>query len=263
MELSLKIYDQYGRMIAGQNGQEEISLMCFREYQEGDFFSLEISEPNAFVWLQWDDALGKSLVYLTGNIIYKIPFGEKRINLSPKVFSGSKHLLYARKAKDYEIGAYRNLALNVNDQHGDVKCFPHASANVETRGESVFAAKNAIDGVVISNSHGQWPYQSWGINRQDDARMRIDFGRMVETDRIVLYTRSDFPHDNWWTEATFTFSDGSTITFPMEKSERPHELTFEKKKITWVEIGDLKKSPDPSPFPALTQMEVYGTDIVE
>ncbi|MDO5425489.1 MAG: carbohydrate-binding protein [Eubacteriales bacterium] len=261
MELCLRVYDKNGNTIAIRHGFDEISLMCPREYQEGDHLVLEISEPNAFVWLQLDDALGKSLVYLTGNVEYLVPFGEKRVNLSPKAFSGKIHLLYARAARDYEIHAYRNLAVNVNDQHGDVSCFPHASANVETRGEAVFAAKNAIDGVVISDSHGNWPYASWGINRRDDAKMRLDFGRMVEIDRIHLYTRSDFPHDNWWTEATFTFSDGSTLVFPMEKSDRPHELTFEKKQVEWLEIGELKKAPGPSPFPALTQIEVYGTDL--
>lgn len=261
MELCLKVYDKEGKMVAVCHGQDEVSLMCSREYQEGDCFGLEVSEKNSYVWLQLDDALGKSLVYVTGNVYYRIPFGEKRVNMSPKVFSGHKHLLYARAARDYEIHAYRNLALNVCDQHGDVNCYPHASANVETRGESVFAAKNAIDGVVINDSHGEWPYASWGINQQDDAKMRVDFGRTVETDRIVLYTRSDFPHDNWWTEGTFTFSDGSTLVFPMEKSYGPHEVTFEKKQISWVEIGELKKAPGPSPFPALTQIEVYGTDL--
>lgn len=261
MELCLKIYDKDGRLIAVQHGEEEVSLMCAREYQEGDRLGLELSHKNVWIWLQWDDALGKSLVYVTGNADYFIPFGERRMNLSPKAFAGKKHLLYARAAKEYEIKAYRNLALNVNDQHENVHCYPHASANVETRGESVFAAQNAIDGVVINDSHGEWPYQSWGINCREDAALKIEFGRTVETDRMILYTRADFPHDNWWTEVTVSFSDGSKILFPMEKSALPHELTFEKKQIEWVELSELKKSPEQSPFPALTQLEVYGTDL--
>lgn len=259
--LSLKIADADRKTVAVGKGENEVYLVASREYQKGDFITLEISEKDAYVWLQLDDALGKSLVYLTGNMEYTIPFGEKRINMSPKVFSGNKHLLTAKMAKDCEIKAYRNLALNVNDQHNDANCFPHASANVETRGEAVFAAKNAIDGVVANDCHGEWPYQSWGINRQDDAVMRIDFGRTVETDKIVLYTRADFPHDNWWKKAAFTFSDGSSMDVEMKKSALPHEFGFEKKQISWVEIGNLIKSKDPSPFPALTQMEVYGTDI--
>ena len=98
-----------------------------------------------------DDVLGKSLVYLTGDQTYEIPFEEKKFNLSPKAFTGEKQLLCLRKARPYEINIYRNLAENVNDQHGDVNCYPHASANVETRGEAVFAAKNAIDGVTVQS----------------------------------------------------------------------------------------------------------------
>ncbi len=44
----------------------------------------------------------------------------------------------------------------------------------------------------------------------------------------------------------------------MEKSAKPHEVTFEEKQITWLEMHDMKKSDDPSPFPALSQIEVYG-----
>ena len=72
-------------------------------------------------------------------------------------------------------------------RHPGVLYFPHAVANVETRGESVFAAQNAIDGNTSSNSHGDWPYESWGINRQDDATLRILFGRKVKIDRVILY----------------------------------------------------------------------------
>ena len=116
------------------------------------------------------------------------------------------------------------------------------------------------DGVTMNASHGEWPYESWGINRQDDARMRIDFGREVAADRLILYTRADFPHDNWWEQVSFTFSDGSSLDMKMEKSYKPHEITFEAKKITWLEMHDMKKADDPSPFPALTQIEVYGTE---
>lgn len=259
--LCLKVLDGNWKTVATNHGEDQVNLVCSREYQEGDRIILETSETNIHLWVQLDDALGRSLVYISDNVIYEIPFGEKRINLSPKVFYGSKHLISAKVAKDYEIKAYRNLAINVNDQHGETNCFPHASANVETRGESVFAAKNAIDGVTVNDSHGEWPYQSWGINKRDDASMKIDFGRKVSVDRIVIYTRADFPHDNWWEKATLSFSDGSTIEAEMKKSALPHEFSFEKKDISWVEISQLIKSKEKSPFPALTQIEVYGADL--
>lgn len=257
--LSLKVVDNKGNTICVSSGEDFVDLVCMREYQEGDRIELATSEKNLYINWQVDDALGSAFVYLTeNNVGYDIPFGEKRISYSPKVFSGDRHYIYAEIARQDEIESYRNLALNPADQHRDVPCYPHATANVETRGESVFAAKNAIDGVRANLSHGQWPYESWGINRQDDAAMKVDFGRKVKTDKVVLYTRSDFPHDNWWVQVTLRFSDGSSLDFPLEKSVKGHVLTFPEKEITWIELCNLIKADDPSPFPALSQIEVYG-----
>ena len=61
-------------------------------------------------------------------------------------------------------------------------------------------------------------------------------------------------------DGRITFSDGSQMQLPMEKSVLPHTFTFDKKTITWLEMGDLIKADDPSPFPALTQIEVYGKE---
>lgn len=256
--LALKVLDKDSNTICVSSGENFVDLVCTHTYEEGDRIVLETSEKNIHVNLQVDDALGSAFVYITDNVSYQIPFGEKRINMSPKVFSGNKHYLYAEVAREDEVTAYRNLALNPADQHCDVPCYPHATANVETRGESVFAAKNAIDGVRANLSHGEWPYESWGINRQDDAEMTVDFGRRVRTGRIVLYTRSDFPHDNWWQQVTLKFSDNSEEVFDLEKSSRAHVLDFPEKEITWVTLCNLIKADDPSLFPALTQIEVYG-----
>lgn len=256
--LSLKVLNREGRTICVSRGEDYVSLVCTAEYQEGDMIILESSVKNIHVQWQADDAMGPAFCFITDNVLFKIPFGEKRISYSPKAFSGNRHYLYARVAREDEVSAYRNLALNVNDQHGDTRCYPHAFANVETRGEAVFAARNAIDGVGANESHGAWPYESWGINMQDDAELTLEFGRRVDVDRIRLCTRADFPHDNWWVEAAFTFSDGSVEVVKMEKSTKPHVFELEKKGITWVKLSNLVKADDQSPFPALTQIEVYG-----
>lgn len=41
---------------------------------------------------------------------------------------------------------------------------------------SEIAARNVIDGLCANRFHGIWPYQSWGINRQEDAVLTVDFG---------------------------------------------------------------------------------------
>lgn len=262
--------DQYQITVFNRNqekkaeaaGAHQAVLAWKGTYEEGDELLFTVPEAERFYVLRADDVLDEALVYLTETTLrYAIPFAEKKDSMNPKAFTGERHYLTVRAAADYEVGAYRNLAKNAADQHEDRGCYPHASANVETRGESVFAARNAIDGVTANLSHGRWPYESWGINMQDDAEMTLDFGRPVDFDRIVLYTRADFPHDNWWKQVTFTFSDGSAETVALEKSVEPHEIPMKKTGITWLKFGSLIKDPeDPSPFPALTQIEVYGRE---
>lgn len=259
--VSITIKALNGQVKASAAEEGQAVLVYEGEYEEGDTITFGAGRPGAHYVIRVDDGMDEALVYVTKpEVVYTIPFGEKKVSYNPKAFTGERHYLTIREAAGYETAAYRNLAKNVMDQHGDQGCFPHAFANVETRGEAVFAARNAIDGVVSNESHGEWPYESWGINRQDDAEITLDFGHPVDFDRIVLYTRADFPHDNWWVRATFTFSDGTKETVNMEKSVKPHEFGIRKKGITWIKLSSLIKADDPSPFPALTQIEVYGKD---
>ena len=258
--IRISILDQDGEVLAEEEGKDLAVLVYETEYREGDRIRIEPDEKNAFYWLQVDNAVGRSMVYLTGTAEYVIPFGEKKWNLSSAAFEGERRVVSVRRCREYEYAGYRCLSHNPNDQHGMSTCFPHASANVETRGESVFAAMNAIDGVTAPKSHGKWPYESWGINRREDAKWRLDFGRPVKTDRIIVFLRADFPHDNWWEKGRVTFSDGSRMTLAFEKGGHPQEFTFPEKTVEWLEFDELKKADDPSPFPALTQFEVYGRE---
>lgn len=263
MMLQLEIQNKNGEVLASSSHESRCILAYKKAYEEGDKLIMRTSEAGSYLMLQLDDALGEAFVYQkTGELVYTVPFGEKHISYSPKSFSGTGHVLSVRPATEAEIAAKKNLACNVYDQHGEPGCFPHAHANVETRGESVFAARNAIDGVCCNEGHGAWPYESWGINMQDDAEITLEFGRKVLIDSMVLVTRADFPHDNYWQQVTFTFSDGSTLEQDMEKSVDPHYITLpEKKEVEWIKLGSLIKDPaDPSPFPALSQWEVYGSE---
>ncbi len=260
-QYAIRILDQKGQEKAGIAGDDQAILAWKGLYEEGDSITFSVPAAPQHYIIRVDDVLDEAFVYLTDQTMtYIVPFNEKKDNINPKAFTGDCHYLTIRKAREDEISSYKNLAKNTADQHEDKGCYPHAYANVETRGESVFAARNAIDGVVSNLSHGKWPYASWGINMQDDAEMTLDFGRPVDFDKIVLYTRADFPHDNWWVEVTFTFSDGSTETVSLEKSCEPHQIPMKKSGITWLRFGSLIKADDPSPFPALTQIEVYGTE---
>lgn len=259
--MEIRVINGEQETIAKISGDKELNLVFEHVYQDGDKIEIKGCKGK-FVWMLLDEAMGKSLVYVKDEYVYHVPCGEKKCNLSPKAFSGNLHVINVREAYDFEISTYQNLAYNVNDQHENVISFPHVSANVETRGEAVFAARNAIDGMTANHNHGAWPYTSWGINRNPQAVLRLDFGRKVLTDRIVIYLRADFPHDSWWEEISLVFSDGSKMTVPMEKTDLGQEILFDQKEIEWLELCELKKASDESPFPALTQIEVYGYHII-
>ncbi len=260
-DICIEVRDGAGNIKAGEKDTGLAVLVFEGEYETKDTIHMTFPRVGAYYVIRVDDTMEEALVYITQREwVYEIPFGEKKEAYNPRAFAGSRHYVSCRQARDYEIASYRNLAKNVVDQHGEQGCFPHASANVETRGESVFAARNAIDGMVCNRSHGSWPFGSWGINRRQDAEFLLDFGRPVDIDCLVLWTRADFPHDSWWVQAGLIFSDGSEAVIRMEKSRKPHEFSIEKKKITWLKLVNLIQAEDPSPFPALTQIEVYGTE---
>ena len=265
--MQIRVYNEIAAQEkATAQGTDQVILVWEGEYCPGDIIEFTGLLPEHFYRVRVDAAIDEALVLpKTDRMCYRIPFDEKKTSYNPVCFTGKRHYLLIRKAEDFEISGVRNLALNPIDQHENGDVFPHAHANVETRGEAVFAARNAIDGVLAAGSHGEWPYESWGINRQADAELTLEFGRPVDICEIRLYTRADFPHDSWWTRATIRFSDGTQMELPMEKKAgEPHCFVLKsiKKEITWLKLGELIKADDPSPFPALTQIEVYGRESV-
>ena len=241
--LKLKVISAQGRTMLTGADAKSVSLVYTGAYQEGDSIVLDCDHP-CYCVVQFEDSLPPALIYAAEREIwYHIPFGPDRIVFSPKCFTGSRHLIRARLAEPHEIAARRNLAFNPYDQHGDNGFFPHSKANVETRGEAVFASYNAIDGVCENASHGEWPYQSWGINRDPKAEPRLDF-----------------PHDNYWTSAKVTFSDGGAERLSLVKTPKPQVFPIQPRTVEWLKLGELIQAEGPSPFPALSQFEAWGTE---
>lgn len=254
-KITLKIQNKDHEVLSQCEGENEVNLLYSAEYQNGDRILLEPEEVNTYYYIRFDETKGEALVYLTGDVEYKIPVDEYR--LSSLEFAGDRHILTVRKAFEEESMNYRNLAVNVWDQDGSTNCYPHASANVTLPGRPLFAAQSAIDGLTFTKKHGSWPYSSWSICKRADAEWKVDFGRPVEMDRLVLYMRADYPHDSWWTEMTVVFSDGSKEIVKLEKGGHAQMFPMHKK-VQWIKICELIKADDPSPFPALTQVQVYG-----
>ncbi len=262
--MKISVYNDWDHIPkAEKQGQDQVVLTWDGEYRKGDIIEFSDLVPGTFYMVRADAALEEAFVLIKKDqVLFPVPFYERKTSYNPLCFFGNRHIVSIRKAETFEINAFKNLALNPFDQHDVDYVFPHASANVETRNEAVFEARNAIDGCLACTSHGEWPYESWGINRQDDALFRLDFGRKVDIHEIRLYTRADFPHDNWWVSGRIRFSDGSDLPLKMGKLvDTPHVFSgLDKKDITWLTLSDLIKADDPSPFPALTQIQVFGKE---
>ena len=256
-----KLNNQKLALPAQSQGQESCYLAIKdMPYEQGDYIKISTSQDKSYLIVQLDEALTPALLFVEGTEWhYHLPLSDKeRESLGSKPFSGNQHFISVRYARDFEIAQYGNLALNTHDQKEGSGGFPHAYANVETRNDSTFFAKNAIDGMVANNYHGSYPYQSWGINQQKDAALTIDFGREVVVDQIALVLRGDYPHDSYWTQVTVDFSDDSREIFQTHKEMERQYFSFPERRISRLTLKELIKAEDESPFPALTQIEVFG-----
>lgn len=263
---TISIKNSDSSTILTASSDDEAYLVYDKPYQEGDSIQIECldkssqNKKSCFAILQLDQALQPVFVYCKDVFTFVIPFEEKKFCYPPQSFQGDVHYIHIRQAKIDEISVRKNLALNPCDGHSNLSFYPHASANIETRGESVFAARNAIDGCKANTSHGNWPFASWGINKDPLAQLKIDFGRSVLIDELVFYLRADFPHDAWWKSGTVHFSDGSSFTAEFEKTGKAQNFKISERKIEWLTLDNLIKADDPSPFPALTQIEAWGIE---
>ena len=257
--MTITVRNAEGRVIAAASHAEE-ALLCFdHAYEPGD--TVELTSDCRHVWAQMDTALLPGEVYLpSGRMTWRVPTGEHRLAYSPAAFSGERHLITARAMTDAETAARRNVACKPADLRGDTDFYPHCTANVETRGESCFAARNVIDGVRISSYHGEWPYQSWGIGAREDAWCLLQFGRVVEVQEMALTLRADFPHDAYWVSGHVVLSDGTETAFELAKTGDRQLIPLGDHRVSWMRLERMQKSDDPSAFPALIEWEVFGRD---
>lgn len=241
---------------------EEMAVLAIKDYSylAGDKIVVTTDVAPSYLVVSLDETLPPTLIYLTDKSwTYTIPVeaATKKASVETE-FSSKRHHLMVRKAYDFEITSYQNLTCNPHDQKDATSAYPHATANVETRDDVVFFAKNAINGKYANASHGSYPFTSWGINQQADAQLTIEFGRLVEIDCLQLLFRSDYPHDSYWTEVSVVFSDGEEKLFATTNSTRFQKFTFTPKPTTSITLKKLIKAEDASPFPALTQLEAFG-----
>lgn len=261
MAITVSIVNKSGEIKRKHGDNKNVYLGYKEEYEEGDLIQVDITTKDNYLVVNLDSALDESLIYVPGNQWkYQVITETFRTAYPPNLFKGERHYLSVRYATEHEISQNRNIALNPHDQKEFNGAFPHASANVETRNETTFYARNAIDGILANEYHGRFPYQSWGINQDPNAVLRIDFGRMVKINQLGFILRGDYPHDSYWTKGIITFSNGYDKIFNFDKLMEEQSFEIEEQEVEWLELHSLIKAVDESVFPALTQLLVYGED---
>jgi len=256
--VQIQALNSLGQVIA-EAGHADTAMLCTdRVWEDGDRI-LITSEPGSHLMVRMAATLPEGEVYLpSGRMHWLIPMAEHRLAYAPGTFDGPRHIVTARLMTADELSRSRDLARNPADLRGETDFYPHCTANVETRNESVFAARNVIDGLRFNTSHGQWPYESWGIGARTDAWCRIDFGREIIAERMALTLRADFPHDAYWVSGHVADSNGEETEFRLEKTGDRQWIDLGKRRVRWLRLERMVKSDDPSAFPSLRAWEVIG-----
>ncbi|MBQ4227907.1 MAG: carbohydrate-binding protein [Clostridia bacterium] len=259
--MRISIIDKNGLVLAGAEHANEVALCLERAWEDGDAVRIE-APKKAHLWLKLGAAIPEGEVYCPdGEMLWRVPTGEKRLAYAPGAFSMERNIVCARLMTGTEVQALRDIARNPLDLRGDTDFYPHCTANVETRGESVFAARNVIDGFRHNSSHGKWPYESWGIGAREDAWCLLDFGRSVLAEKMALTLRADFPHDAYWVSGHVVDSNGIDTFFTLDKTAERQFVELGGRSVRWLRLERLVKSDDPSAFPSLRAWEVFGRDL--
>ena len=148
-----------GTMIASAQSADDARLCIDRVYEDGD--TVEILADEKHLCVQMDVTLLPGEVYLqNGRMTWRVPAGEHRLAYALGAFEAKRHVITACPMTTEEINGRRDIACNPADLRGETDFFPHITANVETRNEACFCARNAINGLHCNNYHGEWPFGS-------------------------------------------------------------------------------------------------------
>lgn len=227
-------------------------------YREGDVF--KVKSDSEFIAASFDESQVCSIIYLPKKeCSFPVPIGGSEDAYDRASWERGTHRILLREIDEEEACQMRNIALNSIDTPDNDAVFPHAHANFVTRGETVFWARNAIDGVCDNSSHGVYPYHSWAGGAREDLVYTLDFGREVEVHEVIFYLRADFPHDTYWKSLNIIFSDGEKVPASFEMTADGQRAVLEKpKKTTTITLSDFKQASTPLSWAALSQLEVVG-----
>ena len=261
--IELRILNNNGDIMLCQKG-ESIDLHYNQKYYKGDKIII-CKKDMDFLAVQLDDTLVESIIYVPSNSFeYEIPIDKLRTGYDENAFATECHHIRIYQPSDDVVYGYRNISLNSHDKKEQKRYYPHAYANLVTRDEPCFYERNAIDGICVNNRHGGYPFHSWAGGAREDLEYYLDFGTVVEVDKIVFYLRADFPHDTYWKSVDVEFDNKTRVTANFIKTAEGQELALDEPQLTRkIHLTNFKQAELPFSWAALSQIEVYGKYIKE
>ena len=165
----------------------------------------------------------------------------------------------ARGGSNVKGNEVRNLALNPHAATFQLRSYPHVTSNSHFKYLPEFSPSSVIDGNASAGEETpQVPY--WRPNRRTDLWLKIEFGRTVETSRVVLYLRTMPDQEKTWSSATLEFSNGHKLPIALKNTAAAQEFVFPNQLTAWVKLTDLQET-----FPlgdnGVTELEVFGKDV--
>ncbi len=246
-------------------------------FEEGDIISIRL-DGCFFLGLKIN-GLKESVLYLPKKTFeFVVPTAREIVGgYNKNDFCLEENYIKAYEA-DEDAYLERNLLLNPYDQKSGTGAFPHVGANFVTREDPCFYARNAIDGVIFNQGHGNYPFHSWAGGARNDLEYYVDFGREVELSKLKFFLRADFkndsngiPHDSYWKSMDVEFSDKSVVNCQFElynkdlhpDNEKGIEINLDKKRTKTLKLFNFKQVTEKLGFAALTQLEAFGKIIKE
>jgi hypothetical protein len=233
-----------------------------RALQEGDCVRVSGHQHLA---VQLDPQASECLIHVpAGHMEWTVPTANSRgdggtMPGDAAGISSSPLRVAIRPAAPAELSAYRNLAANPYDSPATDTVFPHASASSQRGADPLSAAQSAIDTVGPTDGCGGWRGEPSDEKDGPQPWWQVDFGRVVEVDKVVLMVRPDKPGNGCWRRATLVFSDGYRRTIDLQKTDQPQTFTFDARRTSSLRVTDFVLSATPGDG-ALSEVEVWGRD---
>ena len=252
-----------GKTNCTEEGRDSVSLAPGVKYQVRDKITIKLSEEQHYLAVSLCEKAGEAIVYLPkGEFVYQIPSDGK--NFLPPAMFNTANTITARIPTAEELSEERNLALNPYDINAKSSVFPHAQSNNQYNAAE-FGAHNVLDGCKRNQSHGNYPYQSWGaletVKKSD--WLTVDFGREIEADTLTLYLRADFSsnHDAYFSSVTVEFSDGSSKVITPERKKDAQSFSLGGVKTSSIKLTGFVTDKSRGTWAGYTEVEVYGREV--